>query len=45
VDVDGERGVFGTWWDEQISECREDIGEALQAARRSEALHHSLSFS
>ena len=45
VDVDGKYRVFGTWWDEQISECREDIGEALQAPRRSEALHHSLPFS
>jgi hypothetical protein len=31
VDLDGECRVFGTGWEDQISECREDTGEALQA--------------
>jgi hypothetical protein len=33
------------WRDEKVSKRREDGDEALQAAWRSEALHHSLPFS
>ena len=45
MDVDREGGVLLVRRDEMISDCRKHRDESLQAADRSEALHHSFSFS